>query len=305
MHRMPPPPELPLSQRASGRVRLRYEDITQDGQLLPTAMPAALGEVFWQQAMQQGGLGAQLAGSGVVPILTRLCCVPKQGPISVFHPLTAHCRYDMAQQRDANGEVSRLLLRVWLDLRAPRARTYNPPPADAGEVIAAAALYAEHVFTRPFAAAGQRRVIRLPPGRWPEVPSQRVEWVAPKGLCRAAEFARPLEDWRQGSEPLVFGLGDTDANRHVNSLVYLRVFYTAALRAIARHQPVAGLSLRYHELRFRKPCFAGEEMSVRLRCYRDGEEWTVHAMLLPTDAQDDSRGQVYAQLRLVDRGSEK
>ena len=302
MYQLPPPPPLPLSQRASGRLTLRYEDVAQDGRLQPTAMPAALAQVFWQRAAVRDGLRAQLDGSGVMPILARLCCEVGPGPIAADHPLTAHCRYDLAHQRDG-AEVVRLLLRIWLDLRGPRAPARGTPPAGAGEVVAAGALYAEHVFTRPFAAAGQRRVTQLPAGRWPPVPTERAEWLAAPALRQPGLQEVAQGAWTCDAAPVVFGLGDTDANRHVNSLVYLRVCYAAALRALVRHGSPAPLTLQYQELRFRKPCFAGDVMQVKLCCYRVGCGWAVRAMLLPLDAPSDGRAHVYALMTFATDGA--
>ena len=62
---IPSQPQVPESQHSSAEVRLRYEDISQDGRLTMHGMPHALGEVFWRQAAPRSGIGDELRDRGV------------------------------------------------------------------------------------------------------------------------------------------------------------------------------------------------------------------------------------------------
>ncbi len=82
----------------------------------------------------------------------------------------------------------------------------------------------------------------------------------------------PLEERMSvDATPIAFGLAHTDSNRHVNSLVYPRLFEDAAMRrfaALGKLKP-AVLS-RHAEAAFRKPCFAGETYAVALQAFTLG-----------------------------------
>ena len=45
------PDDLPEEQKGTAELRLRYEDVTQDGRLALTALPPALGAVVWQKIL--------------------------------------------------------------------------------------------------------------------------------------------------------------------------------------------------------------------------------------------------------------
>ncbi|MEQ1508142.1 MAG: hypothetical protein ABMB14_38285, partial [Myxococcota bacterium] len=115
-------------------------------------------------------------------------------------------------------------------------------------------VYAEHVFTRPFAPPGQRRVTALPSG----VP-------ADGGPLRTFDAVGAPD--RSGGDggpdllpdvPIAFGVHHTDSNLHVNSLVYPRLFEDAAV-ALRPDRPLA----RFCEVAWRKPCFAGDRVTLR------------------------------------------
>ena len=61
--------------------------------------------------------------------------------------------------------------------------------------------------------------------------------------------------------PLPLGLAHTDANQHVNSLVYPRLFEEAVLRRLATLGKPTALLTRRAEVAFRKPAFAGEVLT--------------------------------------------
>jgi hypothetical protein len=234
MDAFPPPPEVPAEQRVSGECALRYEDVAQDGRLMPLAIPHLLGEVVWAKRLVHHPLH-RLGRQGIVPILT------------------------------------------------------------AGRV------FAEHVFTRPFAPPGAHRVERLELPGLPEVPPERWDMHAWESLLELPPGAAWLDAATvEDAAPVVFGLHHTDSNRHVNSLVYPRLFQDAAARRLAAHgERLDRLPVRV-EVAYRKPCFAGDAVRLRLRAFRAGEHPGA-AGTFAASASDDARP--YAALRVHFGGS--
>jgi hypothetical protein len=269
MHEIPPPPDVPDEQRAAGDVSLRYEDISQDGRVMLLAMPQAIGEV-WRCVLDDRGVAIALRDAGVVPILTRLLIEGAGGPISVRKRLRAEGRYHVVHTTDAAGVPDRILLEMWASVAGPKSRTHGPPPPGAGEMIPAGRVFASHVFTRPFAPPGQRKVTRLDgiPGVDP-LPPDRTVFVPLESCAEIPAGAKLLDEAPVlDPVPLVFGLAHTDSNQHVNSLVYPRAFEDAAIRrAAALGRSTGDLLSRRVELGYRKPCFAGEQMRIALRLF--------------------------------------
>jgi hypothetical protein len=263
----PIPPEVSDAQRTEGKVWLRYEDVCQDGRLVVAGMPHALGEIFWRRMGEASGVGEPIRAHGIVPILSKLVTVGDAGPLSIRNPLTGRGRYQLACCRDDAGDVEQIVLNVWVSLEGERDRTHGPKPEGAGEVIQAGRVFAEHVFTRPFAPAGQRRVTRLV-APLPEVPDAVTRHQPPVAMLQLPPGATPIDEalvW--DDTPIVVGLDHTDSNQHVNSLEYPRWFRAAALRralAVARDSERL---VRYQACAFRKPCFAGQQMRIALRCF--------------------------------------
>ncbi len=268
MSSIPVPPPAPPYAEVSGDMSLRYEDICQDGRLVVEAMPAALGTVFWRQAMQPSGLGQALHRDGVIPILTRLVTVAGEGPLSINQRLEGTARYGLATLRDTDGEVARIVLDVWIEIEGKVGRTHGPPPEADGERVVAGRVFAEHTFTRIFATPGERKVKRLP-SPLPEVPEHERSWKRPGALLSLPDGAQPLDEaFVLDDGPVVFGHDHTDSNQHVNSLVYPRFFREATLRRLAAHGQDAARLTVAQETSFRKPCFAGAAMRVAVRAFR-------------------------------------
>ena len=131
-------------------------------------------------------------------------------------------------------------------------------------------LYAEHVYTRPFGPRAERKVRALPDGYGlPAVPERRIPWVDAKSLLEVPEGASALEEEATPDGELVcFGLGHTDSNQHVNSLVYPRIFEEAGLRKLrALGRGEEGPLPTIMETAFRKPCFAGDRVRTSTRAF--------------------------------------
>ena len=82
----------------------------------------------------------------------------------------------------------------------------------------------------------------------------------------------------------MFGLGHTDSNQHVNSLVYPRFFEDAALRRLAAlGLPTAAMPV-YLDIAYRKPCFAGDRMRIDLTTFELDGRHGARGAFVPWDA---------------------
>lgn len=274
MRDFPKEPDLPESEQTTGSMNLRYEDVSQDGRLMLEALTHGFGPTLWtKHATSSGvGVGAMIA-QGVLPILTGLILEGGPGPIGLRHPLALRGSDRLAHTVDAAGEIDRLMLLGWVTATGRRARAYGPPPPGAGEPVPVGRAFAEHVFTRLFAAPADRKVRRFEGIEgFPPVPPDRYEWCPPEALLDLPEGAEPLEP-APAPDPaeVAFGVDHTDSNQHVNSLVYPRLFLDAALRRFAALGRPTALIAHRAEIAYRKPCFAGDRARLVLRAFALGE----------------------------------
>jgi hypothetical protein len=291
----PEEPDIPATQRAVAEARVRYEDISQDGRMTLLALPHSYGVSVWQMLLAEHPMTRPLQRSGVVPILTKLVMEGGEGPVSVRKPVEVHGGYRLGHTVDESGQANRILLEMWTRLYAPRSRTIGPPPPGAGERIRVGRCYAEHVFTRLFAPPEQRKVVRLEVPGIDLVPGERLRWRPAEEHLSPPEDAEPLEDAPSPDpSPVVFGLAHTDANQHVNSMVYPRLFEDAALRRLAERGVTAALLGRRVEVGYRKPCFAGERLRIVLRAFRLGDGYAVTGAF-----QADGAGKPHVTVRLL------
>jgi hypothetical protein len=287
------PPQAP---RANGRLHLRFEDVTQDGRLVLESLPTALGPTVWRAFLENDPGVRACYANGVFPILSRLVLEGTAGPFSANGKVEAEGSFRLARAEDG-----RFMLEVWADLYAPIGRTHAPPFDDTTRVLAGRVL-GEHVFTRPFAPPGQRRVTTLD---FPGAPDFRETRPPPPSfesivrVASVAEGGKPLEPApRIDPVPIVFGLVHTDGNMHVNSLAYLRVFEEAALRRFIELGRGSKVLCRHIDIAYRKPCFAGQTMRVVQQVFEDDGKLGVAAVLVDASAAEgaDARPHVYARL---------
>ncbi len=268
--------------RAKERVHLRFEDVTQDGQLVLEALPNALSATVWRGLLQGDAPVRAIFAQGIVPILSRFVLEGYRGPFSAGAPIEAEGSYRLARSGDG-----RLMLDMWADPYGPLGRTYGKVER-AGEPALAGRVYAEHVLTRPFAPAGERRVTALDFPGAPLVTETRLPPPTYEAIASLPEGATPLEPaMRVDPVPVTFGLMHTDSNRHVNSLVYLRVFEEAALRRFATLGRSAAVLGRTIDIAYRRPCFAGQTMRVVQQAFElEGRPGTA-AILIPDEQASD------------------
>jgi hypothetical protein len=279
----PPRPAFPENQCGKTEAFLRYEDITQDGRLLPIAIPPALAG-FWRSVLIKHK-GATLAGqAGILPILTRLTITALDQHIRVDRMMESDSGFQLAHDRDAAGEVAKLYMQVWCDVRGAAGRIVPRTPA--GPMTLAGQLFAEHVYTRPFGPPEQRRITRLEIDGMPEVPEARYPAPAPSTAGEAPEGAFWLDDLHVDTTDYVFTLDQTDSNQHVNSLVYIRIFGDAVNRRLAAVGRPLGGRTKCVDVAFRKPCFAGDRVRVSLRLFeREGQLGAAGFVAVPGEEQ--------------------
>lgn len=247
-------PTLPENRgEATGALELspRYEDITQDGRLILTAMMPGLGCVWRKMRDDLGGFDSVIA-KGIIPILRRVIIVGDVGPTSVNVPIAFEGQFRL--MREKGGE--RLFCNMWLEARAQRATTFGPPPAKDAPRELVGRVFAEHVVTKPFAPPADRKVSLDDLASIPTFAAllhEDYEFLSAESLVDGATLAPAAE--------ISFGMMHTDSNQHVNSLVYPRMFE----EAVVRHRTnLSNLCARAVEMRWRKPFFAGDRASIAL-----------------------------------------
>lgn len=272
----------------------RYEDFAQDGRLRLVAMPPCLGATTWRHLLARPE-SATFRAQGIVPIMVRFVARGAPGPHSPASPLTARGAYDHAETRSENGEVERLLVRMWAEAWMPHGTAYGPAPD--GPPVLAARAYAEHVVTRLFAPPEQRKVTSLPG----VVAGARVAWKPPAACAVVPEGARLLDAAPVlDPAPIAFGLTHTDSNQHVNSMVYPALFEDALLRRLAAHGEGRARLASELEVGFRKPSFAGDVSRVAVQAFAlpDGRVGGVGFFVPAAEAGDlgKARPTVYATI---------
>ena len=256
----PPRPELPAGQATVTEEFLRYEDVTQDGHLMPIAVPPAMAGL-WRDLLERHPGAKNAAAGGVIPILTRLTIESMDEHVRVDRPVEARSGFELARKADG----SRLFMNVWCDLFATAGRIVPRTPA--GPLVLAGRLFSEHTFTRPFAPPEQRRVTRLDAEGYPAIPDKIYAAPAPVTAQDAPDGARWLGELQADGVETVFSLDHTDSNQHVNSLVYVRLFLEAAQRRIAAAGHPTRVRSRAFDIAYRKPCFAGDRVQAQVRLF--------------------------------------
>ena len=245
----------------------RYEDCTQDGRLTTIAIPPALA-TLWETALARNPGTRNARAAGVVSLLTRLTVTSLDEPIRVHHPVTSSVGFELAHDRDAAGEVARLYMNVWAEVRGVAGRgARGDAPVLAGHA------FAEHTFTRPFGPPGGRRVTSLAGIEgYPAVPEARHDAQAPASAGDAPAGATWLDELAADPVDVRFTLDQTDANQHVNSLVYVRCFLDAFQRRLAAGGHPAALRSKAFDIAYRKPSFVGDRVRAYLRLFAHGAE---------------------------------
>lgn len=259
----PPMPAFPSDQGSDTQSHLRYDDCTQDGRLIPIAIPPSLGGLFQNAIMRHAGARNSIA-AGIIPILTRQTMVSLEQPIRIDRPIEIRAGFDLAHATE-NGEVTRLFMRAWSEVHGIAGRI-GPRQVD-GALSLAGTLFSEYTFTRLFAPPDQRRVTSLEVDGYPPVPEAHYDAPPPKTAQEAPAGASWLDALGPDTAEIVFGLDHTDANQHVNSLVYIRMFIDAVQRRLATSGRPLKVRSRAVDIAYRKPCFAGDRVRSHVRLF--------------------------------------
>jgi len=244
----PPAPVFPPERSTQHEQAMRYEDLTQDGRLMPLAIPPTMSGL-WRAILVRHPGARNAATAGIIPLLTRITIASRDAAIRVNKPLDVHAGFELARGED------RLYMNVWCDLRGHAMKTSDLVPC--GE------MFAEHTFTRPFAPPGERKVTSLEVDGYPRIPEAVHDAPAPATAAEAPEGARWLDELAPDAQDVGFTLDQTDTNQHVNSLVYIRVFLDAAQRRL----PELRVRSRALDIAYRKPSFAGDRVRAHVRLF--------------------------------------
>ncbi len=283
----PAVPEFPKGQSATTTGYFRYEDCTQDGRLIPLAIPPALGGLWREVLVHHPGARNALA-AGVIPILTRLTLTSLDQPIRVDRPFQSTAGFLLAHDKQGD-EVSRLYMNVWADTRGAAGKLSRH--VTPGELAPAGTIFAEHTFTRLMAPPDQRKVTRLAVEGYPEIPETRYAAPAPTTAQEPPEGAAWTSDLEPDTTDYVFTLDQTDSNQHVNSLVYIRLFLEAVNRRLAKEGQPLRVRSRAVDIAYRKPCFAGDRVRAHVRLFQGGAAGHV--------AGDDGKPRCYVRTILA------
>ncbi len=294
MFHAPAMPLFPPGYSATTTAYLRYEDVTQDGRLIPVAAPSALAGL-WREVLVHHPGARNALQVGILPILTRLTINSLEQPIRVDRPIESRTGFALAHDLQGD-EVSRLYMNVWCEIRGAAGRLGRS--AAAGDLALAGTVFAEHTFTRPLAPPDPRKVTKLGVEGYPDVPEVRYAAPAATTAQEAPEGATWLDELAPDPAEYAFTLDQTDSNQHVNSLVYVRIFHDALNRRLAATGRLAasgrGVRLRSRsvDIAYRKPCFAGDKVRASLRLFEHGEELGAAGLI----AGDDGKPRCYVRV---------
>jgi len=290
----PPTPAFPPEHAATTERQPRYEDCTQDGRLNPIAIPPSLA-TLWQTTIARHPGARNARASGVLALLTRLTVSSLDQPIRVQTPVESLVGFELAHERDPAGQVARLYMNVWADVRGVPGRSApgGPRPASRDRVLAGQA-FAEHTFTRPFGPPEQRRVTSFAGiAGYPEIPDARHAPLPPASAGEAPDGATWLDELTGDPVETMFMLDHTDANQHVNSAVYVRCFLDAMQRRLAAGSYPAKLRSKAFDIAYRKPCFVGDRVRAHIRLFSQGDHIGGAGFIAP--AGEEARPRCYVR----------
>ena len=270
---------------------LRYEDVTQDGRLIPIAAPASLAGL-WRDVLVKNTGHRNALSQGIIPILTRLVLVSTDRSIRVDHPFSSTLGYELAHQREGD-EVTRLFMNIWTEIRGTAGRLGRNPTA--GEPTLAGTVFAEHTYTRLLAPPDQRKVTKFAVEGYPEVPASHYAAAPPTTAQEVPEGATWLDELAPDPAEYVFTLDQTDSNQHVNSLVYIRIFHDAINRRLAERGKSLKMRSRAVDIAYRKPSFAGDRVRIQLRLFEHADGLGAAGRV---DGAEDGKTRCYVRVLL-------
>jgi hypothetical protein len=281
MIQLPLEADVPKEQQSEANFYLRYEDTTQDGKLKLASMPNVFGDAIWRPLLSTSPMYNSGFQQGILPILSRFVLSCEETSVSPQRPLRIKARYQLARSISSSGETERLFLNFWASIWG---KPSNPlTHALESDVLSLVGrVFGEHIFTRPFAAKEDRKVLSFDgiEGAPKEIPVQ--SWSPAQDVLRLPEGATLIDSQLVPDEtPAVFGLMHTDSNQHVNSLVYPKLFEEALLRRLSLLGKPTDILAKQMDIRYRKPCFAGERLRVWMQLFMYQGSLGAVGVLLP------------------------
>ena len=216
-------------------------------------------------------------------------------PVGTREALQVDVRIRLGKHLGPDGGVDRLLSEAWTEV--------STPTADGG-LVRLGGTHKQAVFTRPHPDPEQRKVRVLHPSiGLGELPSREIRpfemddvLTVPEGFTGGESFA--------DREAHVWSYQQTDPNRHIHAMEYVRVMEAFGADELARRglSPAEYFFARARVL-FRRPCFTGEwyRRTARRFIGADGEELLIGAIHVVPDPRAPAAGRPAAAVQLFAR----
>ena len=195
-------------------------------------------------------------------------------PIATREAVQVDVRIQLGRHLAADGSVDRLISEAWTELTSV---------APDGRRVELGRTHKQAVFTQPHADPEKRKVRVLHPSiGLGDLPSREIRAFEMDDLLRAPD-GFVADDPVVERDAHVWSYEQSDPNRHVHAMEYVRVLQAFAADELAR----GGLSPRDVSFRraralFRRPCFTGEWYRRGLTTFRKGDDvivvGTIHAL---------------------------
>lgn len=281
---MPTPHRNAADRVLRGRLKepLRFQDLTERLALKLSALPDYAGRAHFMPWHRLLGTPDFRGLTGVFSPLIHVAAEVTDARVEGHGNLEVRSATWLSKSVTADGRVQRLL-------REGTHEVFGPGGVRCGT------LRFVNAFTRYDADPARRRVTELPPewglGATPSRIATGVPDVASLlPVSRRADIA--------DGAPHVWHYGHTDANRHVNSVAYLRAMEEfVADGLLARGLDVSRLYFAATRIVYRKPCFNGEGFR-RVAWFQGEAPLVVAGAFCRTDDPPDAPPAVAVELTL-------
>ena len=277
--------------RAHLREPILFPDLTERLALKLSAIPHYAGRIHFELWHRRMGRLDFEERSGVFAPLFFVDLETTDVRVDLQTPLLVRGEMYLAKTLSADGSVHRLL--------REGNHAMSTPSAD-GSPTAVARAHLVNVFTRYDPDPARRRVTELPPqmGLGP-VPSRVAELPELEALIPAGRPADFVE-----AAPHVWHYGQTDPNRHVSGMEYLRMMECYVADELQRQgHDLRRLCFSRARIIYRKPCFRGEGYR-RMAWYRSETPLVVAGAFFKAADPPDARPAVAVELTLSQHGDE-
>jgi hypothetical protein len=218
-------------------------------------------------------------------------------PVETREALQVDVRIRLGKHLGPDGGVERLLSEAWTEVSAATAD---------GRRLTLGTTHKQAVFTRPHPDPARRKVRVLHPSMGlGELPEREIRPFGLADLLAVPEGFTGGEALADG-EAHVWSYQQTDPNRHIHAMEYVRVMEAFASDQLARRgRSPEGYFFARARVLFRRPCFTGEWFRRTARCFTrgDGEELLVGSIHAAPDPEAPVAGHPAAVVQLLTRKS--